>query len=137
MPTKLKKVGSAPHHELLTTDDADILVVVPEPGFKDDAAASRQTVACLRAYAQGIGRRCGLVVVANNLLAQEPESRRIYAEQVSPDLFYGITLVVSSRMARAIGILALRFTTVSVPFVLSEDIESGIAWIRTHRKAVE
>ena len=137
MPLELKKVGSAPHHELMTADDDDILVVVPDPGFKDNVEASRQTVACLRAYAQGLGRRCGLVVVANNLLAQEPESRRIYAEQVSPDLFYGITMVVSNRMARAIGHVALRFTKMPIPFGLSEDVESGIAWMRLHRKAVE
>ena len=133
MSVNLKKVGSAPQHELMIADADDILIVVPEQGFKDTAEASRLTVAALREYAQKLGKKCGLVVVANNLLSQEPESRRTYSEQVTPDLFYSITLVVSSPLARAIGSVALRFTAMPIPFSLSDSIEAGIAWTETNR----
>ena len=135
LPDKMKKVGSAPHHELMIAEAEDILIVVPEQGFKDTPDASRVTLAALRDYAQKLGKKCGLVIVANNLIAQEPESRRIYADGVTPDLFYGIVMVVSSPLARVIGNIATRLSTLKVPLVLTESIEAGIAWSEANRKA--
>ena len=135
MTITMTKVGSAPHHDLMIADADDILIVVPEQGFKDTAEASRVTLAALRDYAQKLGKKCGLVIVANNLLAQEPESRRIYADGVTPDLFYGIVMVVSNPLARVIGNIATRLNTLQVPLVLAETIEAGIAWSKANRKA--
>lgn len=135
LPDKMKQVGSAPHHELMIAEAEDILIVVPEQGFKDTPDATRVTLAALRDYAQKLGKKCGLIIVANNLLAQEPESRRIYADGVTPDLFYGIVMVVSSPLARVIGNIATRLSTLKVPLVLTESIEAGIAWSEANRKA--
>jgi hypothetical protein len=135
MATTMTKVGSAPHHELFTPDADYILIVVPEEGFKDTPDVSRLTVAALREYAQKLGKKCGLVIIANNLLAQEPESRRIYAESVTPDLFFGIVMVVTSPLARIIGNIATRLSTLQVPLTLAESIDAGIAWLETQRKA--
>jgi hypothetical protein len=135
MSMSLKKVGTAPRHELMIAEKEDILIVVPEEGFKDTAETSRVTVAALRNYAQKLGRKCGLVIIANNLLSQDAESRRVYAEQITPDLFFGATLVVSSPLARAIGSVAMRLTAMPIPFSLSESIEAGIAWIESNRKS--
>ena len=130
----MKKVGTAPHHELMIAESDDILIVVPEAGFKDTPDASRLTVTALRDYAQKLGKKCGLVIVANNLLAQEPESRRVYADAVTPDLFYGIVMVVSNPLARVIGNIATRLSTLKVPLVLAETIEAGIAWNEANRQ---
>lgn len=135
LPDNMKKVGSAPHHDFMIAEAEDILIVVPEEGFKDTPDASRVTLAALRDYAQKLGKKCGLVIVANNLLAQEPESRRIYAEGVTPDLFYGIVMVVTSPLARVIGNMATRLSMLKVPLVLAESIEAGIAWSEANRKA--
>jgi hypothetical protein len=135
MSISMKKVGSAPQHDLMIANADDILIVVPEEGFKDTADASRLTVAALREYAQKLGKRCGLVIIANNLLAQEAESRRIYAEAISADLFFGVTMVVTSPLARAIGSVAIRLTKMPIPFSLSESVEAGIAWMELQRKA--
>ncbi len=135
MPIPMKKVGSAPHHDLLIADADDILIVLPEEGFKDTAETSRVTLAALQAYAHQLGKKCGLVIVANNLLAQEPESRRIYADGVTPDLFLGIAMVVSSPVARVIGNLALHLRTLQVPINVVENIEAGIVWFESKRKA--
>jgi hypothetical protein len=133
MLATLNKVGSAPHHEFFTGSADDILVVVPEPGFKDTAEASRVTVIFLLEYARKLGKKCGLVIVANNLLAQDPESRRIYATKVTPDLFYGIAMVVNSPLTRMIGNLALHLNTLQVPISLFDSIESSSAWLATLR----
>ncbi len=134
MSITMRKVGSAPHHELMIAEADDILIVVPEEGFKDTPDASRVTVVALRDYAQNLGKKCGLVIVANNLLAQEPESRRIYADGVTPDLFYGIVMVVTSPLARVLGKIATHLGTLKVPLVLAESIEAGIAWNEANRK---
>src|SRR5512146_975217 len=135
LPENLKKVGSAPHHDLLIADADDILIVLPEEGFKDTAEASRTTVAALQEYARKLGRKCGLVILANNLLDQEPESRRVYAENILPDLFFGIAMVVSNPISRIIGNMALRLSTLQVPISVVEDIGAGITWLETQRNA--
>ncbi len=137
MPDNLKKVGTAPHHELFVADVDDIIIVMPEQGFKDTAETSRQTVAALRDYASKLGKPCGLVIIANNLLSQEAESRRIYAEGITADLFFGVSMVVTSPLARAIGTVAIRFTTMAIPLALSDSIEAGIAWNESKRKVPE
>ena len=135
MTITLTKVGSAPHHDLMIANTDDILIVVPEEGFKDTAETSRLSVAALREYAQKLGRKCGLVIIANNLLSQDAESRRIYAEGIAADLFFGVTMVVTSPLARAIGGVAIRFTAMPIPFSLSESVEAGIAWMEANRNA--
>ena len=134
MTINLKKVGSVPHHDLMIADADYILIVVPEQGFKDTAEASRVTVTALREYATQLGKRCGLVIVANNIMAQEAESRRVYADGVTPDLFYAITMVVSSPVARIIGNLALHLQALKVPINLVDTIEAGVAWSTANRK---
>ena len=135
MSITLRRVATAPHHELMVAEADDIVVVVPDEGFKDTPEASRVTVAVLREYAQKLGRKCGLVIVMNNLLAQEPESRRVYADGVTPDLFYGIVMVVTSPLARAMGRISARLATLKVPLVLTDSIEAGIAWSEANRQA--
>ncbi len=134
MSVTMKKVGSAPHHDLLVADADDILIVLPEEGFKDTVEASRVTVAALQEYARKLGKRCGLVIVANNLLAQEAESRRVYADGVTPDLFFGVTLVVGSPVARIIGNLAVRLSAMQVPLNVAQNIDEGIAWLKSKQK---
>lgn len=134
LPDNLKKVGSAPHHALFIAEADDILIVWPEEGFKDTAEASRLTVAALQEYCRKLGKKCGLVIMANNLLAQEPESRRVYAESIVPELFFGITMVVTNPIARIIGGMGLRLGTMRVPITLVETVEAGIAWLETQRK---
>ncbi len=135
MSITLKSVATAPHHRLMIGDADDILIVVPDEGFKDTPEAARVTLAVLREYAKKLGRKCALVIVMNNLLAQEPESRRVYAGGVTPDLFYGIVMVVTSPLARAIGRISTRLATLKVPLVLADSIEAGIAWSEANRKA--
>lgn len=134
LPVNVRKVGSAPHHDLLIADAEDILIVLPEEGFKDTADASRATVAALQEYARKLGRRCGLVIMANNLLAQEAESRRVYGENIIPELFFGIAMVVNNPISRIIGSLGLRLSTLRVPITVVEDVGAGIAWLETKRQ---
>ena len=134
LPAHVKKVGSAPYHDLFVAKADDILIVLPEEGFKDTPEVSRVIVTALQDYARKLGRKCGLVIMANNLLAQEAESRRVYAENVIPELFFGIAMVVSNPISRIIGSMGLRLSALRVPICLVENVESGINWLETQRK---
>ncbi len=134
MSITMQRVGSAPHHDLLVAEADDILIVLPEEGFKDTAETSRVTVSALQEYARKLSKKCGLIIVANNLMAQDAESRRVYADGITPDLFFGVTLVVSSPVARIIGNLALRLSTMQVPLNVVENIDGGVAWLKANRK---
>lgn len=133
LPENMTKVGSAPHHDIFVADADDILIVLPEEGFKDTADVALVTVAALQECARKLGRKCGLVIMANNLLAQEPESRRVYAEKIVPELFFGITMVVTNPIPRIIGSLGLRLTSLRVPITLVDTVEAGIVWLETRR----
>lgn len=136
MPGNLKKVADVPHHELFVLETADdILIVLPEKGFKDVAEVSRMTATALQNYARKLGKKCGLVIIANNLLAQEPESRRVYAEKLTADMFFGITMVVTSPLARIIGNLGLHLRAMQVPLTLVESVAAGVVWLETKRNA--
>ena len=134
MSITTKKIGSVPHHDLLIAENDDIVIVVPEQGFKDTAEASRVTVAALRDYASKLGKKCGLVILAGNLLDQQAESRQIYADGIKSDLFFGITIVVGNPFARVIGNLGLRMSNLKVPLIVAENIEAGVAWLEANRK---
>ncbi len=133
MPYQMTKVGEVPHTEYLTPCP-DILVASPEPGYKDTPDLSALNVEFQRNYAQKLGKRCGLVIVMNNLLSQNGESRRIYYKGTTPDLFYGVALVVNNPLARAIGAFTLNLTTLKLPLTKVDSVDKGIAWLESVRK---
>lgn len=134
MTYTLKKIGSIPHVEYLTPDYDDILVISPEAGYKDTVERARLTTNFQQNYARALGKKCGLVVVMNNLLTQDAESRKIYSESTPPELYYGVAIVVGNPLSRAIGTLTLRLTKVALPTKLVETIDEGIVWLETLRQ---
>jgi len=133
MTYKLKKIGNTFNTEY-STYDFDILVVVPTPGYKDNVEAARSNMEWQQAFARNLGRKCGLVVVLNNLLSQDAESRKVYSEGMLPDLFYGSALVVGNPLSRAIGSFFIGLSKPAVPLTLVSSIEDGIAWLENIKK---
>jgi hypothetical protein len=134
MPVELKKIAEVPHHELMIADADDILIVVPEAGFKDTGETSRLTVEALRAYAAKLGKKCGLVIIENNIISQDPEARRNYGAGVTSDLFFGVTLVVSNSLARTIGNIAMKLAKMEIPTCMTDSVEAGVDWLKVQRK---
>ncbi len=130
MSYQLAQVGEVPHTEYFCSSP-DILIASPESGYKDTPDLSRLNVEFQRNYAQKLGKRCGLVIVMNNLLSQDGESRRLYYKSTTPDLFYGVALVVNNPLARALGTFTLNLTTLKIPMTLVDSIDKGIAWLET------
>jgi hypothetical protein len=133
MAHELVKVGSTTDTEYLTAGE-DILVIVPEKGFKDSPAAARVNMDFQTDYARKLGRRCGVVVVMSNLLSQDAESRRIYQEGMNPQLFFGTALVVGNPLSRAIGSFFMGLSKPPVPLTLVNSVEVGIEWLEALKK---
>jgi hypothetical protein len=135
MQPTFKKVGSIPYVEYYTPGYDDILVVSPQEAYIDNQERARATVVFQQNYARSLGKKCGLIVIMNNLLSQDAESRKIYSEATPPELFYGVAIVVGNPLARAIGIFTQRLTKVAVPTKLVETVEEAIAWQENLRQA--
>jgi hypothetical protein len=112
---ELKKVGETFNTEY-SMYGVDILIVVPMPGYKDNVEAARTNMEWQQTFARNLGKKCGIVVVMNNLLTQDAESRKVYSEGTFADLFFGGALVVSNPLSRAIGSF---FIGLSKPAVLA------------------
>lgn len=133
--------GSAPHHvgKTRNTDytelDPDILLVAPFPGTKDDGTSARENVDFQTAWAVKAGRRCGVVVVMSSLTSQDGDARRIYAEGMNPQLFFGAALVVGNPLARAIGSFFMGLSRPKVDTRLFDTVDGATAWLRSVRPA--
>ena len=134
LPHKLKKISSEFNADYFIYAP-DILVVVPTPGYKDNAESARASVLWQQNFARNLGIRCGMVVVISNLLTQDAECRRIYSEAMLPELFYGNALVVNSLLTRAIGSFFIGLSKPVIPLTLTESIEAGITWLENLKKS--
>jgi hypothetical protein len=133
MGHEIKSVGKTFNTEYSKVEP-DILIVTPESGYKDNVQAARQNMAWQQDFARKLGRKCGVVVVMNNLLSQDVDSRKVYAEGLSPELFYGSALVVNNALSRAIGSFFIGLSRPAVPLTLVGSIEEGITWLEGIRK---
>lgn len=118
-----------------TEIDPDILLVAPFPGSKDDGKSARENVDFQAAWAVKAGRRCGVVVVMSSLTSQDGDARRIYAEGMNPQLFFGAALVVGNPLARAIGSFFMGLSRPLVDTRLFDTVDAATAWLRSVRPA--
>lgn len=105
----------------------DILIVLPDPGLKDDEASARENVAFQIDFAKRAERRVVLVVYLSSLLSQDSAARKIYSA-LDPELFLGSALVVANPLARAIGSFFMGLSRPKFPAKLVETIDEGITW---------
>lgn len=133
MPIELKKIGNTFNTDYSAYNE-DILVVNPNPGYKDNVESARSNIEWQQFFARKLGRKCGLVVVLNNLLSQDAESRKVYSDGMLPELFYGSALVVSNPLSRAIGSFFIGLSKPVIPLTLVGSIEDGIIWLESIKK---
>jgi len=133
MSIELTKVGDTFNTQYFMFEP-DILVVNPTPGYKDNFDAARSNMEWQQTFARKLGMKCGLVVVLNNLLSQDAESRKVYSDGLLPELFYGSALVVGNPLSRAIGSFFIGLSKPVIPLTLVKSVEEGIAWLETIKK---
>lgn len=127
-------VGKTVNTEYRTKSGApDILIVLPEPGLRDDGPSARINVEYQTQYAERVGRRCAVIVQLGALMGQDAEARRIYAAGIAPDRFYAASLVVTSPISRAIGSFFLGLSRPKIPTKMFPDFDKAIAWAESIR----
>lgn len=120
-----------------STAAADILVVQPDEGLRDDGDSARENMAFQTEYARSLGRPIAVIVLLSSLKGQDAEARRVYAEGMDTTLFYASALVVGNALARAIGSFFLGLSKPATPTDLFDRIERAIAWAESHRPPSE
>ncbi len=131
--SQYKEIGKTTNTVTYTIEtDPDILIIVPLKGTIDNARDARENVALVYQYARGLGKPVGNVVIMTNMLSQDAEARRAYAE-IDPHQVYGAGLVVESALSRALGSFFIGLSRPVVPTKLFESIENAIEWLKTMR----
>ncbi len=120
------------------TKDGDILVVMPPPNYKDSVDRARIIMDFIEPYAHAQyarvpPRKCGVIIVMNNILSQDAASRRVYNERTDPAVFNGIAMVVNNPLARAIASFFIGLSRLSVPLRIVDSVDDAIAWFESMR----
>ena len=135
--SKYKVLDPSPFGVLYTLEsEPDLLIVVPVPGRKDTAETASEGARLLYGYAASIGRPCGVVIIMESLLSQDPEARRVY-QHIDKSKVYAAALVVESALARALGSFFIGLTRPLAPTRLFNSIDGGLAWLKTVRPSLE
>lgn len=132
MTPRLIEVGRTVNTDYFLAKE-DVLVVMPRPGTKDDGDTARANVRFQLDYAHKVGRRIGTIVVVSNLLSQDAAARRVYANEMDPELFFAAALVVSNQLSRAIASFFLGLAKPAFPTRMFEGIEQALAWLDAQR----
>lgn len=111
----------------------DVLVVMPRPGTTDDGRSARANVDFQLGYAKKLGRKIGTLVYVSNLRSQDAPARRVYADEMDPDLIFAAALVVSNPLSRAIASFFLGFARPRFPTRMFEGMDPALAWLDTQR----
>jgi hypothetical protein len=131
--SQYKEIAKTANTVMYTLEtDLDIIIIVPLEGTMDNAKDARENAAFVGEYAHRLGRPVGSVVIMANMLAQEPEARRAYAE-IDPKDAYGAALVVENALSRALGSFFIGLTRPAVHTQLVDSVEKGLEWLRTMR----
>ena len=112
----------------IAASDPDILIIVPREGTMDNAEDARENVTFYHNYARSLGRQCGSVVIMANMLSQDVEARKAYAN-IDPSLIYAGALVVESALSRALGSFFIGLSRPNVATKLFDSVENAVEWL--------
>ncbi len=113
--------------------DPDIILIVPQNSMVDTPETAQASADFQNAYAQKLGKKCGIVVIMSNLLSQDAETRRIYREVGENGHFFGVALVVDSPLSRALASFFIGLHKPKIPIKLFDKFERSVEWIRSVR----
>jgi hypothetical protein len=130
-----KPLGSTGNSHYFLGPAEDVVLVLPDPGSRDDGSSALENVAFQAGYARRLGRRCATVVMLGRLVSQDAGARRVYAAGMDPGQFFATALVVSNGISRAIGSFFLGLARPRIPIRMFDSIEKALAWVEEQRPA--
>lgn len=109
----------------------DIFMAISEPGYRDNPEAAQANCDMMRSLAAG--GKCGWIIVMSNHVAQDAETRQVYAENAPQDSMFGTAMVAANPLSRAISSFYLGISKPNVPLEVFSSIEEGVAWLESIR----
>jgi hypothetical protein len=107
-----------------------VLVAVPRQGYVQSEEGARASLEESNRLARQRGSSHAVVILVDQVAAQDARSRRVWATEADPRLYCGFALVCSSMLARAIGSFFLGLNRPVVPTRMFETFEEARAWAR-------
>lgn len=131
--TEWQKVGETSNTKYYQVKD-NILLVVPNQNEKDDKKSAEENAEFQIRFAQKNNEPCATIVIVSNLMSQDSDARRVYAEKMNTENFFAAALIVTNPLSRAIGSFFLGLTKPKFPTQLFPDVDSAIVWINSKSK---
>ena len=133
--SQYKEIGKTTNSIVyIAESDPDILIIVPPEGTVDTIQDARENVAYYHNYARFLGKPCGSLIIMTNMLSQDAEARRAYAE-MDTNLFFAAALVVENALSRALGSFFVGLSRPRIQTKLFDTMEKAIEWLKTMRPA--
>ncbi len=128
-----KKIGKTTNTDVyIAESDPDLLIIVPPTDTVDNIKDARENVAFYTNYARSLGKPCGSLIIMTNLLSQDAETRRVYAD-MDTNLFFAAALVVENALSRALGSFFIGLSRPEIPTRLFDTIDKAIDWLKIMR----
>jgi len=123
----LEKVGTTDlsDHYLL---EPNILLTIYRENSVDTQDTARKQLEFQEDYMRSKGHRFGLLVLIDNLVAQDAASRRVYAKEPSDGVFLGVALVGGSMLSRGVASFFLGISNTAVPMKFFATVRDAQGW---------
>lgn len=106
----------------------DVLVAVPRPRYIQREADARRSLEEFHRIARDVGRPQSVIILVDQVAAQDASSRRVWSENPEPSLRRSLALVCGSALARAIGSFFIGLNRPPVPTKMFKTFPGALAW---------
>lgn len=115
----------------------NVLVAVPRPGYVQREEDARRSLAEFHRIARQEGVAQAVVILVDQVAAQDASSRRVWSEKEEPGLRCCLALVCASPLARAIGSFFIGLNRPAVPTKMFKTFGEALQWCREHVEKVQ
>jgi hypothetical protein len=123
------KFGQSSNAEFFEVEP-QVLAIVPFDGASDSEASARESVRIQLDHLRARGRRAGVIVFLDRIVAQDSAARTVYRDAPDSAFQACFALVGSSAFGRAVGSIFLGIHPPRVPTKMFGTFEEAVAWIR-------
>ncbi len=106
----------------------NIVVALPREDYTQTEDDARASLAEQHRIAQELGHRIVTIVIVDRVKNQDSAARRVWKDEIDPDLVAGLALVAESMLGRAIVSFFIGLTRPRVPTVMVATIEDAVEW---------
>ena len=132
-PSRWPRVGgtqAGAYHEV----EPNILLAVPHLGYEQTVEGARASLEEMNRIARSKGRKQSLIILVDNVRAQDAGSRRIWRNEIDDRLICALALVGGTMLGRAIGSFFVGVYRPKVATRLVSSFDEALDWARRQEK---